>query len=310
MRPWRGANGTIGGILIFSEDVTARVEIERALRESREDLDRAQAVARIGSWRIDVNRNKLTWSAEAFRIFGISPETPLTYESFLAAVHPDDREHVNRSWKAALAGARYDIEHRIVVGKKIKWVRERAELEFDAAGKLLGGFGTVQDITDKKQGEWQLRESEERLRLSNEAGGIGTFTIDLESNCAIYSPEMSAMLGSPGASKAPVEVAFALVHRDDRARIRAAFQAALQAPGKGVLREEFRFMLPGGEVRWMRWNGRVDFREGPTGPAPSMMFGACVDITGLKRTEMALRESEKLFRATFENAAGGRSRRA
>jgi PAS domain S-box-containing protein len=305
VRPWRAANGSIGGILIFTEDVTARVEMERALRESREDLDRAQAVARTGSWRLDVNRNNLTWSAETFRIFGISPETPLTYESFLAAVHPDDREHVDRSWNAALEGARYDIEHRIVVGKKLKWVRERAELEFDAAGKLLGGFGTVQDITDKKQIEWQLRESEERLRLSNEAGGIGAFTIDLESNCAIYSPELSAMLGFPGIGKAPVEVAFARVHCDDQARIRAAFRAALQTPGNGGLREEFRFMLPGGEVRWMRWNGRVDFREGPSGPIPSMMFGACVDITGLKRTEMALRESEKLFRATFETAAVG-----
>ena len=64
-------------------------------------------------------------------------------------------------------------------------------------------------------------------------------------------------------------------------------------------------MLPGGEVRWMRWNGRVDFREGPSGQTLSMMFGACVDITELKRTEMALRESEKLFRATFETAAVG-----
>jgi len=60
VRPWRAANGSIGGILIFTEDVTARVEMERALRESREDLDRAQAVARTGSWRLDVNRNELT----------------------------------------------------------------------------------------------------------------------------------------------------------------------------------------------------------------------------------------------------------
>ena len=118
VRPWRSANGIIGGILIFTEDVTARVEMERSLRESREGLDRAQAVARTGSWRLDVNSNKLTWSAETFRIFGISPEAPLTYESFLAAVHPDDREHVDSSWKAALAGAPFDAEYRIVVGTK------------------------------------------------------------------------------------------------------------------------------------------------------------------------------------------------
>ena len=65
--------------------------MERALRESREDLDRAQAVARTGSWRLDVNRNELAWSTETFRMFGISPETPLISESFLAAVHPGDK---------------------------------------------------------------------------------------------------------------------------------------------------------------------------------------------------------------------------
>ena len=57
--------------MIFTDDVTARVKAERALRESREDLDRAQAVARTGSWRLDVNRNELTWSAETYRMFGV-----------------------------------------------------------------------------------------------------------------------------------------------------------------------------------------------------------------------------------------------
>jgi PAS domain S-box-containing protein len=143
-----------------------RAQVERALHNSRHDLDRAQAVARTGSWRLDIGRNELTWSAETCRIFGISPDTPLTYETFLAAVHPDDRAHVEHAWKAALTGAPYDIEHRIAVEGETKWVRERAELEFDAAGKLLGGFGTVQDITDKKQAEEQRNAAEAALRRS------------------------------------------------------------------------------------------------------------------------------------------------
>jgi PAS domain S-box-containing protein len=157
VRPWRAAGGSIGGIFITIEDVTATVKAEEALRQSQEDLNRAQAVAHTGSWRLDVKRNELTWSAEAFRIFGTPPGTPLSYESFLATVHPDDREHVDRSWKAAIEGAPYDIEHRILIGRETKWVRERAELEFDEAGGVLGGFGTVQDITDKKQADEQIR---------------------------------------------------------------------------------------------------------------------------------------------------------
>jgi hypothetical protein len=69
------------------------------------------------------------WSDENHRIFGIPKGTPLTYEAFLGTVHPEDREYVDRKWTAALRGEPYDIEHRIVLGETVKWVRERAELE-------------------------------------------------------------------------------------------------------------------------------------------------------------------------------------
>jgi PAS domain S-box-containing protein len=126
-------------------------QTKQALWESEEDLNRAQAVAHIGSWRLDVRNNQLLWSDEAHRIFGIPKGTPMTYQTFLASVHPDDREYVDREWKAALRGEPYDIEHRIIVGDEVKWVSERAELEFDSQGLLKGGFGTVQDITEQKK---------------------------------------------------------------------------------------------------------------------------------------------------------------
>ncbi len=153
---------------LYALDITARKRVEQALRESRKDLNRAQAVAHTGSWRLDMRRNELFWSDETYRLFGISPGTPLTYEAFLAVVHPDDREYVDRQWTAALRGEPYDIEHRIIVGDTVKWVRERAELEFDPQGELLSSFGTVQDITARKQAEEALRrahaELEERVR--------------------------------------------------------------------------------------------------------------------------------------------------
>ena len=141
-----------------------RKRAEEELRQSREDLDRAQAVGQIGSWRLDARRNVLTWSDENHRIFGVPKGTPLTYETFLGIVHPDDRQYVDTQWKAGLRGEPYDIEHRIVVERQVKWVREKAYLEFDEAGKLLGGFGITQDITERKQAEEALRESEERFR--------------------------------------------------------------------------------------------------------------------------------------------------
>jgi PAS domain S-box-containing protein len=148
---------------IYALDITERQQAEEALRESREDLNRAQAVAHTGSWRMNVQKNELTWSEENHRIFGISTGTPMTYETFLSTVHPEDRAYVDRKWMAALQGEPYDIEHRLVVGGTVKWVRERAGLEFDPQGQLLGGFGTTQDITERKQAEEALRRAHEEL---------------------------------------------------------------------------------------------------------------------------------------------------
>jgi len=148
-------------------DITERKLAEAALRANQEDLDRAQAVGNIGSWRLDVQRNVLMWSEENHRIFGVPKGTPMSYETFLSIVHPDDREYVDTKWKAGIAGENYDIEHRIVVDGKTKWVREKAYLEFDKNGKLLGGFGITQDITDRKQAEEELRKLTEDLKRSN-----------------------------------------------------------------------------------------------------------------------------------------------
>jgi PAS domain S-box-containing protein len=173
---------------IYGADITERKRAEETLRHHREDLARAQAVAHTGSWRLDVRRNELLWSDETHRMFGIPKGTPMTYETFLGAVHPEDREYVDRGWTAALRGEPYDIEHRIVVGDSVRWVREQAELEFDEQGTLLGGFGTVQDITERKLAE----EALDRLRTEF----MGMVTHELKTPLTAIKGSAATALGS------------------------------------------------------------------------------------------------------------------
>jgi len=161
--PILDTHGTVREWIGMNVDITERKQAEQTLRESREDLSHAQSLAKAGSWRLDLARNQLRWSEETHRIFGVPVGTPVPYERFLAAVHPDDRQLVEGAWQAALEGEPYALDHRIVVNGEVRWVHERAELEFDAAGTFRAGVGSVQDITDRRRLEEELRAQTERL---------------------------------------------------------------------------------------------------------------------------------------------------
>lgn len=154
-------------------DITARKRAEEALRRSEENLNLAQAVSHTGSWYLDVRNNALEWSAETYRIFGIPQGQALTLENFVARILPEDREMVLQAWEAALHGAPYDIEHRILVNNEIRWVREQIAMSFDAAGHAVAGVGSVQNITERKQAEETLRKSEEQFLQAQKMESVG-----------------------------------------------------------------------------------------------------------------------------------------
>src|SRR5262249_25358340 len=93
-------------------------------------------------------------------------------EELLALVHPDDLPRMQAAWQATLAGAPYEIEHRLVVGGQVVWVSVRAEPEADPSGRVVRITGVTQDVTERGRLEGQLRRAEKMAAVGHPAGGV------------------------------------------------------------------------------------------------------------------------------------------
>lgn len=158
-----GAEYLIGGI----RDISERRKMEDELRRNRASLVEAQRIGQMGSWELDLATGELVWSDEIYRIFEIDQDLfGASYEAFLNAIHPDDREAVDKAYRDALESrSPYCIDHRLLFPDgRIKHVRECCETKYGEDGKPLYSHGAVQDITVLKETELRLQETQDRLR--------------------------------------------------------------------------------------------------------------------------------------------------
>ena len=148
-------------LLGISEDITDRLQTEK-------DLENAQRMAQVGNWVLIHETGNLYWSNQIYRVFGIDKDGfEASYEAFTDSIHPEDKEMVERAFADSLgSGTPYDIEHRIVKKDtgEIRWVHEKCAHVRDDSGTTIRSEGTVQDITERKAAEEELKEREEFQR--------------------------------------------------------------------------------------------------------------------------------------------------
>jgi PAS domain S-box-containing protein len=264
--------------------------ISRTINNYAEKLEQAQKIGQMGGWQLNIVNNKLSWTDETYKIFGLPIGTDLTYKIFLNCIHPEDKTYVASKWEKALLGEPYDLEHRILVEGIVKWVREKAELEFDQEGKCIGAIGFTQDITSRKSSEQELRDSENRLKDIINNMGDWVWEINNENQYTYVSESVSKILGySPDEllGKTP----FDLMPEEEREKFRSIF-FKLCDQSKPIVDLENWNLAKNGNLICLLTNGVPIIND----------YGELIgyrgvdkDITGIKKAEKEKKQLEDRF---------------
>ncbi len=165
----------IQGMVLVFNDVTEKYHLRETAAKNSQRLAYAQRMAHIGNWDLNLVTGKLEWSDEIYRIFEVNPEKfAASYDAFLDAIHPDDREKVRNAYTESVKNKTpYNIEHRLrMPDGRIKYVLERCKTFYDDKGNPIHSAGTVQDITEKTHLEETLRRTQKMDALGKLTGGI------------------------------------------------------------------------------------------------------------------------------------------
>jgi PAS domain S-box-containing protein len=265
-------------------DITERKLAERELEQINERLSLAMEAGRIGGWEWNIKDGKSFWFGEALNLLGISGgvHSPSAAE-FRDRIHPEDRDWLRNAVQTAMRNHAYlNAEFRVVWPDGcVHWLRSQARFFYGTDGEPERMLGVSVDITEHKQAEETLRESEERLRLAQWAAHIGTFDLDLRTGVDIWTPETEALYGLPLGGFGGTLTAFEnLIHPADRERIIALTRAMIETGQPSEA--EWRAVWPDGSVHWIA--GRAQVFMGESGE-PSRMLGVNMDITDRKRAE-------------------------
>src|SRR3984885_6735864 len=229
-----------------------RQVLARKLEESNARLEQAQRLVHMGYYEWNLITGHVTWSAELYRIYGLSPqEGPIDMAMVGEMIHPDDRERVFRQADDAVrSGVSAAAEHRVVrPDGEVRIVQGLGTAKRNAAGLAYEMFGTVQDITDHKRAEEDLRQSQFHLSEGQRLAHMGSWAFDESGH--YWSDELYKIYGLDPKNGAPsVEQYLTLIHPQDRSSVAESIRLMLEEH-RGFDQIE-RIVRPDGQLRYLR----------------------------------------------------------
>lgn len=279
---------TSEGILVTSaiRDITERKLAEQQLATANERLRLAIESGSAGGWDYDLKTGKNTWFGIAHEQLGMTREgTPGSPEEFWARVHKEDREHLERALHLARDKHEGFSEDFRVVWRDgtTHWLRSRGRYYYSQDGEPERMLGISIDITESKQAEQALRESEQRLTLASEVGHMYAYDWDIKADLVVRSSEHARILGLKDPLRLSQKHFVDRIHPDDRPKFLAAIAGL--TPESPTSEITYRAQASDGNFVWLKSNGRGFFdAEGRL----LRVIGMVADVTDVHGAEEAL----------------------
>ena len=278
---------------IFS-NALARKHSEEKLRDREARLLLAADSARAILWDLDIDSGNLWTTTQGKEFFGFPMDRPMSFDSFLLVVHPDDREMLEQTVAATmLSGKDANVEYRVVLPDgSLRWVLSRGRPHPESAVRLMG---VSIDITERKLIEERILGSEARLAAAIDAAALGFYEMGEDYRISLLDRRiMSDIIGIDSSDERcdePRVREFWLshIHSEDLPRI-ADLSRQVLAEGVDRFTSEYRFLHPKKGVIWLRQVSHVQERNA-AGRA-TRIVGVMQDITERKEEEVKLRENE------------------
>ncbi|RCJ41375.1 histidine kinase [Nostoc punctiforme NIES-2108] len=301
--PILDASGQLERILLISRDITERKKTELLLQENEARLKLAYKATRSGVWDWDITRNSTHISEEYCNLFGLDPTTEeVSFEQLLSLLYPDDRTFANEIVSRTIQQQQeyYETDYRIVHPDGIRWLAARAKVFYDAAGNAVRMLGNVQDITDRKQVEDELRQSEERYRYLAEAIPQLVWTCDASGSCDYANQRLCDYIGLTF-EQILEQGWISAVHPDDIQAAQSLWNNTVDCGSS--YRHEYRFKRA--SDRSYRWHLVLGLPLKDQQGHVVKWFGTCTDIHDQKELEVErnrILAQEQAARAEAERA--------
>jgi PAS domain S-box-containing protein len=288
-------------VLTFLTDITDRKQVEENLRDSEARFRNMADDAPVMIWVADATGYCTFLSQSWYDFTGQTEETGLG-SGWLNAVHPDDRALTETLFiEAHERQENFRIEYRLWhKDGEYRWALDTATPRLSRDGQFNGYIGSVLDISDRKQAEQALQESEARLKLAYQATRSGLWDWNIYQNRAHVSEEYCDLFGlPPNTQTISYEQWLSLVHPDDRAAASAAVSRPIEQR-QAYYEDEYRVLHPDG-IRWLAGRGQVFY---DAAGKPIRMLGNMQDITERKQAEIALSQlNEELEQRVADRTA-------